>query len=81
MEQDTYQFDEVRGSLIFTVSKVELETSGEEPIEGLFDLEEQNGLDVEGYVYSSSIRMRLMSGESTGSITALILPEWEPAML
>ena len=54
MEQDTYQFDEVRGSLIFTVSKVELETSGEEPIEGLFDLEEQNGLDVEGYVYSSS---------------------------
>lgn len=67
MEQDTYQFDEVRGSLIFTVSKVELETSGEEPIEGLFDLEEQNGLDVEGYVYSSSFRMHIINPRITGS--------------
>ena len=67
MEQDTYQFDEVRGSLIFSVSKVELETSGDTPLEGLFDLEEQNGLEVEGYVYSSSFRMRVTDPKIEGS--------------
>ena len=67
MEQDTYQFDEERGSLVFSVSKVELETVTDEPIEGSFELEEQNGLNVEGYIYSSSFRMRVSEPNINGS--------------
>jgi len=67
MEQDTYQFDEVRGSLVFSVSKVELELDNDSQVEGYFEFEEQNGLDVEGYVYSSNFRMQIENREIKGS--------------
>ncbi len=67
MEQDTYQYDEVRGSLVFSVSKVELETEGDEPVEGYFELEEQNGLETEGYIYSSNFRMHVIEPAVSGT--------------
>ena len=67
MEQKTYQFDEVRGLLVFSESKVEINIYDEEIIEGQFGVEEQDGYDMEGYVYSSSFRMHVNNPVIKGS--------------
>ena len=61
MEQKNYHFEEIRGSLLFSESKVEIDCLGDEIIEGTFGIEEQDGLDVEGYVYSSNFRMQVIN--------------------
>ncbi len=71
MEQKTYQFDEVRGNLIFSETKVELDIVTDEVISGSFIIEEQDGLDMEGYVYSSSFRMHINNPEITDSRTQI----------
>ncbi len=67
MEQKNYQFDEVRGSLIFSETKVELDIAGDELLSGSFAIEEQDGLDMEGYVYSSNFRMQIVNPRIEGS--------------
>lgn len=52
------KYTDIRGSLIFSESKIELNLMTGEVYEGIFEIEEIDGLDMEGYVYSSSIRMR-----------------------
>lgn len=59
MEQNLYQFDEERGSLIFSESKVELDIEGDGITEGSFSVEELDGRMMEGYVYSSNVRMHV----------------------
>ena len=71
MEQETCQFDEIRGSVIFSVSKVDLEIEGDEPISGSFEIEEQNGLEVEGYIYSSSFRMHIEEQRIKGATVSV----------
>lgn len=67
MNQKDYRFDETRGSLVFSESKVEIELNMGENASGSFDIEEQNGLLVEGHVYSSNIRMSIENPEISGS--------------
>ena len=66
MEQQAYRFDDVRGSLIFSESKIELGMNKGETVSGSFSAEEQNGLIMEGYVYSSSFRMHIDNPEING---------------
>jgi len=66
MERYTYQFDEVRGSLVFSEPKIELELNKGDVVSGSFDIEEQSGLTMEGYVYSSNIRMRVEDSHIEG---------------
>lgn len=68
MNQKDYRFDEVRGSLIFSESKVEIELNMGENATGSFDIEEQNGFMMEGYVYSSNIRMKIDNPKISGSV-------------
>ncbi len=55
-----------RGSLIFKESRIEITLNAGDIREGSFEVETDTDVYMEGYVYSSSIRMRLMSGEISG---------------
>lgn len=67
MEQMAYQFDEVRGLLVFSESKIEIDIYDEEIVDGSFGVEEQDGYDMEGYVYSSNFRMHINNPVISGS--------------
>lgn len=67
MDQKDYRFDEVRGSLAFSYSKIELELKKGDISTGSFLIEEQEGLIMEGYVYSSSIRMHVENPKIYGN--------------
>ncbi|MBP9995946.1 MAG: hypothetical protein KBT19_01565 [Lachnospiraceae bacterium] len=60
-------FDSVRGSLIFSETKIELSIHTGETYSGSFDFEEENGRLMEGCVYSSSIRMQPEETEFSGN--------------
>lgn len=67
MDQKDYRFEEERGSLIFSESKIELELNKGESICGSFDIEEQDGMYLEGMIYSSSIRMQVSNPVISGN--------------
>lgn len=71
MEQTTYKFDEVKESVIFSTSKIEHELSVGQKLEGILELEEQNGLKMEGYVYSSNFRMHIDNPIIDGSTASV----------
>lgn len=71
MELKTYQSDEIKESLLFSTSKIELELSAGQIYEGSFEVEEQNKLNVEGYIYSSNFRMHINNPEIKGSIAKI----------
>lgn len=71
MDQKDYRFDEVRGTLIFSESKVEIELNMGENATGSFDIEEQNGYVMEGYVYSSNIRMKIDNPRIEGNLATV----------
>ncbi len=58
--------DSVRGSLIFSEVKIELSLQVGETYEGTFIIEEETGRSMEGYIYSSSVRMQLGTTEFAG---------------
>ena len=66
MEQDTYEYDEVRGYLVFSVSKVVLETEGDEPVEGYFELEiDSTDVDV---TFKESITLSLANDNTVDDL-------------
>jgi len=67
MDQKDYRFDEVRGSLTFSETKIELELKKGDIFTGSFGVEEQEGLVMEGYVYSSNIRMLVDNPQINGN--------------
>lgn len=67
MDQKDYRFDEVRGSLTFSESKIELELKKGDISTGSFGIEEQEGLIMEGYIYSSSFRMHVDTPQINGN--------------
>lgn len=67
MEQSIARTKDEGGFLLFSISKVELNISKGQIVQGNFTLEEQSGLDVEGYVYSSNFRMHVDMPQLSGS--------------
>ncbi len=56
-----------RGSLLFSTAKIELSLRADELYEGSFEMKDDNGLKMEGCVYSSTIRMRQAFEKFEGS--------------
>lgn len=67
MEQTVTRTKNEGGFLLLSISKIELNLFKGEIVQGEFTIEEQSGLDVEGYVYSSNFRMRVDTPEISGN--------------
>ncbi len=59
MEERISKIGRNQGNLTFSESKIELTLDPEEIAEGYFEIECSEGCTMEGYVYSSSVRMQL----------------------
>lgn len=66
MEQSQARYNRAGGFLLFSVSKIELNLHKGQQAEGCFTLEEQDGMNVEGYVYSSDFRMQVNNDKFSG---------------
>ena len=58
MAQEDYDFSHRKGSLSFSVEKVEMEFDDSESRTGSFVIEGENGMPVSGFVYTTESRMR-----------------------
>ena len=56
-----------RGGLVFKDSKIELTLNAGDVCEGYFEVETDTDVPMEGYVYSSSLRMRLKNDRVSGN--------------
>ncbi len=60
-----------RGNLVFSTEKIEMTLRPNKVFEGYFEIEEEHGEFVEGYVYSSSVRMSVMEENFYGARIAI----------
>lgn len=63
--------EQLRGSLVFSETKIELALHVGEVFSGAFDIEELSGLSMEGCIYSSTIRMHVDKATFSGTKTTI----------
>lgn len=66
---DDYDYE--GGSLVFSCSQIEIAIHKGEIVEGSFTIEEQSGLEAQGDIYSSHIRMTLGSDHFKGKLATV----------